>query len=409
MEVGGVMSTVVYSFGNSLVSSQAKDLLGYAYTPFDPLNPLHLPPYTIRVKCMPGNTPGVTKGTTTYVGDDVYDITYESRDWYALFYGNYRITKVLGANTSGVTEMSDMFESCTNLSRVEHPFNCGDALQAYDMFRNCTNLQYAPDLNLSRCTRLSGLFYNCTALSSVGNIDMSSAYEAGNMFNGCQSLHSIPQLDTSNVQDFIGFFANCTGVSTFPAVDTHNATRTSGMFSSCLSLTMPPMLDTSNVEDMSGMFAGCSNLQSIPQYDTSNATNMSDMFKYCPSLNVANMPALDTSSAESMSAMFWGTPVGTVPAWLNTRNVQDFYCMFYDSSLRTLSNTPLRFDSAVNVESMFEGNYYVTDGAYAMYQTMSQIPTITNHSRCFNSCGRSTSTGEAELNMIPESWGGNAT
>ena len=403
------MSTVVYSFGNSLVSSQAKDLLGYAYTPFDPLNPLHLPPYTIRVKCMPGNTPGVTKGTTTYVGDDVYDITYESRDWYALFRENYRITKVLGANTTGVTEMSDIFDSCTNLQGVEHPFDCGNVLQAYDMFRNCTNLQYVPDLNTSRCTKLSGMFYNCTALSSVGNIDMSSAVELGNAFNTCQSLHSIPTLNTSNGQDFIGFFANCKGVSTFPAVDTHNATRTSGMFSSCLSLTMPPMLNTSNVEDMSDMFAGCSNLQSIPQYDTSNATNMSGMFRYCPSLNVANMPALDTSSAESMSAMFWGTPVGTVPTWLNTRNVRNFSKMFYDSSLRTLSNTSLRFDSAVDVELMFAENYYVTDGAYAMYQAMSQIPTITNHSGCFHYCGRSTTTGEAELNMIPESWGGYAT
>lgn len=404
-----IMSTVVYSFGNSLVSSQAKDLLGYTYTPFDPLNPLHLPPYTIRVQCMSGNTPEVTKGTTTHVGGDVYDITYESHDWYALFYGNYRITKVLGANTTGVTEMSDIFESCTNLQRVEHPFDCGNVLQAYDMFRNCTNLQYAPDLNTSRCTRLDGLFYNCTSLSSVGSIDLSSATYAGNIFNGCQSLHSIPLLDTSNVQDFIGFFANCTGISTFPALNTHNAIRTKDMFGHCLSLVTPPMLNTSNVEDMSGMFAGCSNLRSIPQYDTSNVTDMDDMFKYCPSLDVSHMPALDTSNVESMAAMFWGTPVVTVPAWLDTRNVQDFSKMFYGSDLITLSNTPLRFDSAVNVESMFEGNYYVTDGAYAMYQAMSQIPTITNHSRCFHFCGRSTTTGEAELNMIPESWGGYAT
>ena len=81
-----------------------------------------------------------------------------------------------------------------------------------------------------------------------------------NMFFYCSSLTSIPQLDTSNVTDM------------------------TKMFYHCPSLTTIPQLDTSKVRNMTSMFQGCTNLSSVPQLDTSNAIDVNRMFANCSSL-----------------------------------------------------------------------------------------------------------------------------
>lgn len=75
-----------------------------------------------------------------------------------------------------------------------------------------------------------------------------------NMFYICSSLTSIPQLDTSNVTSMIS------------------------MFYGCKSLTTIPQLDTSNVTDMKSMFFGCSSLTSIPQLNATSLTSANGMF-----------------------------------------------------------------------------------------------------------------------------------
>ena len=50
------------------------------------------------------------------------------------------------------------------------------------------------------------------------------------MFFGCSSLTSIPQLDTSNVGIMQNLFYNCSSLQSLPLLDTSNVTYAGGMF-----------------------------------------------------------------------------------------------------------------------------------------------------------------------------------
>lgn len=113
--------------------------------------------------------------------------------------------------------------------------------------------------------------------------------------------------------------------------------------------------DTSSVTNMNYMFYNCMSLESVSLFDTSNVTNMASMFHSCKSLTT--IPLFDTSNVTNMTLMFV---------------------------------------NCIMVES----------GALALYQQASATGNVTDHMYAFNSCGTSTETGLAELQQIPESWGG---
>jgi hypothetical protein len=56
--------------------------------------------------------------------------------------------------------------------------------------------------------------------------------------------------------------------------------------------------------------------------------------------------------------------------------------------------------------NMFSNCPNVKSGQKALYDKLSAISTITNHTDCFKNCGSDTPEGRAELAQIPESWGG---
>ena len=113
--------------------------------------------------------------------------------------------------------------------------------------------------------------------------------------------------------------------------------------------------DTSAVTDVLEMFMGCSALRSAIAFDTSNVTSFVNMFKQCTDLE--DVPYFKT-------------------------------------------------DSATHVTSMFDGCTGVKSGALALYTRMSGQATPPNHINAFKDCGKDTTTGLAELQQIPASWGG---
>ena len=136
------------------------------------------------------------------------------------------------------------------------------------------------------------LFYYYAG-SVIKYADISNATSARNMFYGCSNLISIPQLNTSNVTDMYNMFYGCSNLLSIPQLDTSKARDMSYMFYNCTKLTTIPQLDTSNVTTLNSMFYGCSNLLSIPQLNTSNVTNISYMFQGCVYLR--SIPLLDCS------------------------------------------------------------------------------------------------------------------
>ena len=134
---------------------------------------------------------------------------------------------------------------------------------------------------------MSGMFSNCSNLTTIPQLGTSSVTQMSNMFSGCSKLTTIPQLDTSSVTMMRYMFKDCSNLTTIPQLNTSSVTYTSNMFSGCSNLTTIPKLDTSSVIDMSNMFSGCSNLTTITQLDLRSVRNeyyAMRMFEGCSKL-----------------------------------------------------------------------------------------------------------------------------
>ena len=118
-------------------------------------------------------------------------------------------------------------------------------------------------------------------------------------YSGTSVNDLISYSDTSNVTDMGSMFYQCSNLTTIPQLNTSNARDMSYMFYQCTSLTTIPQLNTSNVTNMYRMFSECRNLTTI-QLDTSSVTNMNEIFNFCSRLKTIQ---LDTSSVTSMSAI----------------------------------------------------------------------------------------------------------
>jgi len=130
-------------------------------------------------------------------------------------------------------------------------------------FQNCSNLNLntvldTPILGFSSCT---GMFTNCTSLTTINNI---------NSWN------------TSGINNMSAMFANCTVFNQPLSFDTSAVTHMTQMFNSCPVFNSPIIFDTSSVIDMRGMFAlsGFNQplIQGVNGWDTSLVADMKQMF-----------------------------------------------------------------------------------------------------------------------------------
>ena len=185
-------------------------------------------------------------------------------------------------------------------------------------------------------------------------------YENSNWYrllNGQSSLIEVIAANTTGIRNMNQMFGNCNNLISVPLFDTSNVTNMEGMFMNCGKLTSVPLFDTSSVTAMVEMFYGCSALTSIPLFNTSRVTDVTSMFRHCT--GITTIPLLDTSSVTRMSYMF-------------------------------------------------QSCYNVQTGALALYQQAStQATPPSKHAGTFEYCGRDTTTGAAELALIPTDWGGN--
>ena len=136
---------------------------------------------------------------------------------------------------------------------------------------------------------------------------------------GYSTFKEIPEwFDSDGVTDFADMFYNCSNLAIIPEMDTSNATNMNRMFYNC-GITTIPQLDTSNVTNMSYMFGSCGKLQTIPQLDTSNVTNMERMFYSCG--NITTLPQLDVSKVTNISQYFrsGGGNLTDVGGWKNLK------------------------------------------------------------------------------------------
>ena len=100
-----------------------------------------------------------------------------------------------------------------------------------DMFRSCSNLTTIPQLNTSSVTNMNYMFGDCGKLTTIPQLDTSSATDMINMFTRCPRLVTIDITYMSNSN--INFAYNCSSLTkliirnmpTIPALDSYAFTN----------------------------------------------------------------------------------------------------------------------------------------------------------------------------------------
>ena len=170
------------------------------------------------------------------------------------------------ANDTILSSTSNWFHDCSNLT-------------------NITGLEY---LNTSNVTDMSLMFQYCSNLLSidVSKFNTAKVINMEHMFMGCSALTSLDlnNFNTANVTNMGMMFFGCSGLSLLnvSSFNTANVTNMYGMFNGCSSLTSLDVssFNTANVTDMTGMFSECGKLTSLDlsSFNTANVTNMSYLF-----------------------------------------------------------------------------------------------------------------------------------
>ena len=259
-----------------------------------------------------------------------YDITigsnntiYANPSSFELFSNLTNVTSIDLSNmdTSGMTNMSNMFSDNTSL----------------------TNITFGDNFNTANVTNMSGMFKNCTILKTIdlSSFNTSNAIIFASMFMNCQGLQNLDlkSFNTSNVTSMLSMFYNCSSLTSLDlsSFNTSNVERMETMFYNCSSLTSLDLsnFNTSKITDMTYMFNRCKSLTSInlSSFDTSNVSSLYNTFAGLTSLKVLDLSSFDTSKVTNMGRMF-----------LNSNNLVTIYV----SDLWNISNVTA-------ASRMFEG------------------------------------------------------
>ena len=128
------------------------------------------------------------------------------------------------------------------------------------------------------------------------------------MFYNCSRLSSIPQLDTSNVTTMYETFCGCEHLIAVPLFDTSKVTDVSNMFYRCYSLSSVPRLNAASLTSASKMFgAAYSPLNKFTDFGGLTGLKVDLSLAPCPNLthdsllNVINEAADVTASPQTLT------------------------------------------------------------------------------------------------------------
>lgn len=189
-----VIDNSIISIGGSLVQ---------VVPSVDPYNPLGLPPFTVRVRYVDGVNidysvaPGATNIVHVSESPNIWDLTRENPDWHPdgptrfIPAGNYgtELKEILGANSTGVTNMNGLFAGRLGLQKVAL-FDTSSVTDMGGTFYDCESLLEIPLFDTSSCTNMKWMFRACFTLQHVPLFDTRSATNVEEMFEDCSAVQS---------------------------------------------------------------------------------------------------------------------------------------------------------------------------------------------------------------------------
>ncbi len=273
-----------------------------------------------------------------------------------------------GLVTDGAVDCSGLFYNCSSLTSVKLPttFKVSDASS---MFRDCPKLPSADlsGLETPEAVDCGYMFYNCSSLASVklpAALRASSLSHdgAGGMFSGCSKLASadLSGLVTDEAVSASGLFSGCKLLESVTMPETFRVSSASSMFSGCSKLASADLsgLVTDEAVSASGLFSGCLLLESVTMPETFRVSSASSMFSSCSSLKSIDTTGLDTSAATSLSSMFSGCSklASLDVSGIDTSSVTNMETMFSScAALASLDLSGFDTSSVTDMSYMFSG------------------------------------------------------
>ena len=113
----------------------------------------------------------------------------------AIYLGKNKVSIKSGYTQTGMKAFFEAGGKCRNFP--------GSSLENIIRFEDTSNV-----------TNMSYMFDSCNSLTTIPLLDTSNVTNMSYMFDYCSSLTTIPQLDTSNVINMTYMFKNCSSLTT---------------------------------------------------------------------------------------------------------------------------------------------------------------------------------------------------
>jgi surface protein len=177
------------------------------------------------------------------------------------------------------------------------------------LFQDCS-VKVLEDCVFTNLTSTSNMFYNCSSLTSIPQLDTSNAKNMNNMFYNCKKIITIPQFDTSNATDLSYLMYHCDNLQEIPQLVTSKATNLTSAFRYCAVIETFPQIDISNVTSINNMLSNCAHLVSIPDFNgyklTSYGNSSANSWLYgCSSLQ--SIGVIDCDSVTNIGYVLGNT------------------------------------------------------------------------------------------------------
>lgn len=317
------------------------------------------------------------------------------------FKGAYNLTTITGLenlNTSEVTSMAAMFQSCTSLTSLDlSTFDTRAVKDMYMMFayNRMTELDLS-SFNTDAVQNIQAMFYNCANLTTIyvnESWTLPSLVINDNMFLGCQSLvggngtaydaeHTAAEYARiDGGTDAPGYFTDKNTPQAYAALsddgktvtfyyDTQKFDRTgvveinqifreTNNYGTATTAVIDASFADYRPTSTAFWFYQCKQLTSISgieKLNTSEVTDMSWMFNECIALQSLDVSHFDTKNATSMYCMFRNCSSLTSldVSHFDTRKVTDMGWMFCaDSLLTALDVSHFNTENVRRMTSMF--------------------------------------------------------
>jgi hypothetical protein len=277
-------------------------------------------------------------------------------------------------------------------------------------FYGCANCDFstiADTLDLHKSVSMAHFFRNCTALTTVNNINKWAFRQvkvASYMFYSCPNFNQALSFNTSQIRDFSYMLSYCTGFDSPLDFDTNQGTNFGYMFSNATKFNQPLNFEMSKATSLSHMFqntykfnhpinwntkkvttfmrflSGAYEFNSPINVITSNATDLRYFFENARAYNQP-VDFMDTTKATSFLNMFYNAYRFNQPINWNSPNVLDMTSMFWYA---------VDFNSPININTSKVTNWTNTfRNATSFDQPIGHldIGKVTTFLNCFTSKG----------------------